>query len=221
MQSPIIFVTGTDTDVGKTFVSTLLVKRWNANYWKPVQTGLESDQGDTKTVMDHCIAQGEHTPICFPPKYELQKPLCPLEAMEYEPDIEIAMSDFCLPDDDSERALIIEGAGGVYVPLTKKLHITTDLIKHLIASTDRPFKIVVVARSGLGTLNHTLLTWEHLVSAGLKNHLWGCVLNGEKNPGNVNVLRKFGVNIITEVDFCPNDADLGTLVDNIPDVDFS
>ncbi|SCV06234.1 LANO_0H25048g1_1 [Lachancea nothofagi CBS 11611] len=218
MSSPIVFVTGTDTDVGKTFTSALLVQKWSANYWKPAQTGLESDQGDTETVRQFCASQ-QHMPQLFPPRYALQKPLCPLEAMEFEPEYDIQLSDFRLPDDaDAVEPLVVEGAGGIYVPITKKLHITTDLVNHFIASTDRPVKIVVVARSGLGTLNHTLLTLEHLNRAGLQQHVLGCILNGPKNPGNASTLEKYGAKIIAQVDHCSSENDIVEALSEIPEL---
>ncbi|CAR23076.1 dethiobiotin synthase [Lachancea thermotolerans CBS 6340] len=217
MSSPIIFVTGTDTDVGKTFVSALLVQKWEANYWKPVQTGLESDVGDTATIEQLCAGQ-RHEPHIFEPRYALQKPLSPLAAMEYEPTVDIQLSDFHIPGQNTDCPLVIEGAGGVYVPLTKELHITTDLIKHLIGSTNRPVKIVVVGRSGLGTLNHMLLTLEHLCAANLENHILGCILNGKRNPGNVKVLQRYGRRIIAEVDHCSTDEDFVTALDGIPNL---
>ena len=155
-KAPLIFVTGTDTDVGKTFISALLVQKWMANYWKPIQTGLDEDQGDTVSMQELC-SRSEHVPIYFPPRHIFQKPLSPLEAMNYEPEHEVLISDFSSPDEDMTTPLVAEGAGGVYVPLTKKLEVTSHLIKHLVKVSSRPVKIVVVARSGLGTLNHTLL----------------------------------------------------------------
>ncbi|CUS24723.1 LAQU0S19e00188g1_1 [Lachancea quebecensis] len=217
MTSPIIFVTGTDTDVGKTFVSALLVQKWEANYWKPVQTGLESDRGDSATVEQLC-ANRAHIPRIFEPRYALQKPLCPLAAMDYEPDVNIQLSDFCLPEQSTGRPLVVEGAGGIYVPLTRQLHITTDLIKHLMESTNRPVKILVVGRSGLGTLNHMLLTLEHLHAANLEKHILGCILNGGKNPGNVKVLQQYGSTIVAEVDHCPSDDEFLAALDSIPDL---
>lgn len=214
-SSPIIFVTGTDTDVGKTFISSLLVHSWSANYWKPVQTGIESDQGDTKTVLQFS-GKSSWSPTLFPPRYELLKPLSPYKAMEFEPQVDIKLQDFQIPQNSDERPLIVEGAGGIYVPITKKLEITTDLIKHLIQSTKRPVKIVVVARSGLGTLNHTLLTWEYLRSVGLQDHLLGCVVNGPANSGNVEVMRDYGVTILAEVDQCDSSEMVTKALERIP-----
>lgn len=111
-QQPIVFVTGTDTDVGKTFVSTLLVHKWKAAYWKPVQTGIESDQGDSETLKNFKIAASTWQPPIFTPTYALQKPLSPLQAMEYEPNVDIRLLDFVVPEEwSAENPLVVEGAG--------------------------------------------------------------------------------------------------------------
>ncbi|KAH3900782.1 dethiobiotin synthase SCDLUD_003788 [Saccharomycodes ludwigii] len=95
MLKTVIFVTGTDTDIGKTFVSNLLVHKWKANYWKPVQTGVESDEGDTTTIQTNKLTNWD--PTLFIPRYSLQKPLSPYQAMEFEPDTQIELNDFILP----------------------------------------------------------------------------------------------------------------------------
>lgn len=213
MPQPIIFVTGTDTDVGKTFISTLLVKKWRANYWKPVQTGIESDLGDSSTVKSANCAPSWN-PKIFAPRYELQKPLSPYKAMDFEPDVDIEITDFEIPQESGDAPLIVEGAGGVLVPVTKNLETMTDLMKYLaINSTGRPFKIVVVARSGLGTLNHTLLTMKYLEREGLSDHILGVVVNGVKNPGNVQVFKDYGLKILAEVETC---SSLESATDFIP-----
>ncbi|QLL33107.1 hypothetical protein HG536_0E00170 [Torulaspora globosa] len=199
MQQPIIFVTGTDTDVGKTFVSTLLVYKWQANYWKPVQTGIESDDGDSVTVSKaECGLPWK--PEIYSPRYELLKPLSPYKAMDYEPEVDIRLSDFEIPKGSDSSPLIVEGAGGVFVPLTRNLETMTDLMRKLAEKQDRPFKIIVVTRSGLGTLNHTLLTISHLQNAGLREHIMGVIVNGERNPDNVQVFKDYGLKILAEVD---------------------
>ncbi|QLG72275.1 hypothetical protein HG535_0C06300 [Zygotorulaspora mrakii] len=219
MSAPVFFVTGTDTDAGKTFVSALLTMRWRAQYWKPIQTGIEDDCGDTATVKKMCETHGYSSEYAAP-KFELMKPLCPLEAMEYEPHIDVKLSDFEVPDlYNPERPLIVEGAGGVCVPITKKLETTVDLMKFFINSTKRTFKIVLVARSGLGTLNHTLMTIEHLKLVGLQNFVLGCVLSGKKNEGNSRILRRFGVKILAEIDHCETKNDVQRALAQIPNLE--
>lgn len=106
-----------------------------------------------------------------------------------------------IPKGSDEAPLIIERAGGAFVPMTKDLKTITDLMKHsATANTNRPFKIVVIARSGLGTLNHTLLTINYLENEGLGDEILGIVVNGEKNWGNVEILRDYGLEISAEVE---------------------
>lgn len=220
---PVIFVTGTDTDVGKTFVSSLLALKWQANYWKPIQTGLESDQGDSLTVSNFYSKHESFKwhPAIFKPTVELQKPLCPLDAVKCDPTAsEINLKDFVLPDDGDTckviAPLVVEGAGGVFVPLNSKCEITTDLIKKFIEQTDRPVYVVVVARSGLGTLNHTLLTHEHLKANGLGKYVLGCILNGPKNSLNKETLKMFDINVIAEIPIYEKTSHLESFLDCIP-----
>lgn len=219
MKSPIFFVTGTDTDVGKTFVSSLLTVKWKAAYWKPIQTGIESDEGDTIAVKRMCHALGYEEDFVGP-KYAMKKPLSPLEAMEYEPEINIKISDFKVPVAcPTSKPLIVEGAGGVCVPITKELQTTVDLIKFLIESTGRVVKILVVGRSGLGTLNHTLLTVEHLQAKGLGDFILGCILSGKKNDGNAEILGRYGIDVLAQVDYCNTNEDIREALDVIPKIE--
>lgn len=181
-----IFITGTDTDVGKTFISALLCSKWKANYWKPIQTGLETDQGDTSTVLDLVGRDLNYSS----PALQYQKPLSPWRACVLENKPIIDISKITIPDGLDKSTLIIEGAGGVFVPITDKL-ITTDLIRHF----DIP--VIVVAKSELGTLNHTLLTVEHLKNNNVK--ILGVILNGDINNDNAEALKKYGVNIIAQI----------------------
>ncbi|CAR26028.1 ZYRO0A13970p [Zygosaccharomyces rouxii] len=200
MKPPVFFVTGTDTDVGKTFISSLLVYKWRANYWKPVQTGIESDIGDTATV-SNVLVDDSWKPHLFPPRHQLLKPLSPYEAMDYEPGVNVQLTDFEIPEGTDEHPLVVEGAGGVAVPVTKKMETIVDLIKELSFKCDRPFYIILVARSTLGTINHTFLTLNYLRSNGLGDKMLGVVVNGEQNEGNLKVMREFGVNILATVDY--------------------
>lgn len=199
-----IFITGTDTDVGKTFISALLYKKWSTSYWKPIQTGLDSDDGDTKNVKKLI---GKDL-ITAPPTFEYQLPLSPWRACVLEQRDSIDIEKITVPEkliQDSNRPLIIEGAGGVFVPITENL-ITTDLIKQL----DCP--VIIVARSELGTLNHTLLTIEHLKQRNVK--ILGVILNGDLNLDNAETLRKFGVNIICQI---PKAESLDDVLHLVPD----
>ena len=164
-----VFVTGTDTGVGKTLVAACLVQAWAADYWKPAQTGLVDEPGDTETV----ARLAEMTPDrLHPPRFALRAALSPAAAAALE-GVAIALEDFETPATD--RPLVVEGAGGVLVPLNDRV-----LMIDLMARLGLP--VVVVARSTLGTINHTLLTLEALRVRRLT--IAGVVLNGPPSASN-------------------------------------
>lgn len=151
-----VFVTGTDTSIGKTLVSAILVKAWNAVYWKPFQTGLADEPGDTPEVAR--LAQCASGDI-LPPAYALRAPLSPMAAARSE-GVALAPETLTLPKLNSARPLVVEGAGGLMVPLAPSV-----LMIDLIARFRLP--VILVARGALGTLNHTLLSLEALKRRGI------------------------------------------------------
>ena len=159
------FITGTDTGVGKTFFSSILMKKYNFDYWKPIQTG-KFIENDTSYIKQNIGIKKNrfHKPI-----YSFKKPLSPHLASNYEK-ISINMKKIKKPN--SDRPLIIEGAGGILVPLNKK-NLLIDLIKKF------KFPVIVVSRSILGTINHTLMTLEILKKN--KINIFGVILNNIKN----------------------------------------
>lgn len=169
-----VFVTGTDTDVGKTLVSAWLTQAWRADYWKPVQTGA-ADITDYGTVAKLVPEATIH-----PPAYVFQAPLSPHEAARRER-ARIDLSALVPPT--TERPLVVEGAGGAMVPLNE-VALTVDFMERLGLPT------VVVARSGLGTINHTLMTLEVLRRRRIP--ILGVVMNGQLNPGNRQAIEHFG-----------------------------
>lgn len=181
-----VFVTGTDTGVGKTLVSACLVQRWQADYWKPLQSGLGEEEGDTSTVA-HLAGQ----PLCFPPVGAFQASLSPQAAAEAE-GVCINPAQLVLPKVEAGRVLVVEGAGGLMVPATDRL-----MMLDLAALWGLP--VVLVARSGLGTLNHTLLSLQALRARGVA--VAGVVLNGPRNTANSRTIAQKGkVRILAEVD---------------------
>jgi dethiobiotin synthetase len=145
-----LIVTGTDTGVGKTVVSAMLALALDGYYWKPIQSGLD-DRTDLETVASITGILAERL---LPESYRLRNPLSPHRAAELD-GIRIEPEALELPTVPPDRWLIIEGAGGVLVPLTR-----TMLQVELFARWRAP--VVVVARTALGTINHTLLTIEAL-----------------------------------------------------------
>ena len=167
-----LVICGTDTDVGKTVVSALVVQGLGATYWKPVQSGLEGggDSGRLQALLQLPAAR------LLPEAYRLQTPVSPHWAAELE-GITIDPARLALPA--VAGALVVETAGGLLVPLRR------DWLQiDQLAAWGLP--VLLVARSGLGTLNHTLLSVEALRRRGIP--LLGLVLNGPLHPDNPGTL---------------------------------
>jgi malonyl-CoA O-methyltransferase len=172
-----VFVTGTDTGVGKTVVSACLVRRWQADYWKPAQTGLATEEADSPTVGR---LAGAAPARLHPPRHALQAPLSP-EAAARREGLEIGLGDFALPA--GTAPIVVEGAGGVLVPLGSGT-LMADLIRHL------GLPALLVARSTLGTINHTLLSLEALRARALP--VAGIVLVGPDPDENARTIERLG-----------------------------
>ncbi|WP_032112763.1 dethiobiotin synthase [Candidatus Paracaedibacter symbiosus] len=169
------FVTGTGTDVGKTIASAWLCLKLKAAYWKPIQSGAQT-HSDAETVT--ALTKNRGVEI-FPPCYTFQAPLSPHLAASLEGQ-EINLSKIVLPT--AER-LVVEGAGGVLVPLTHR-RLMVDLIQHL------KLPAIVVAHTTLGTINHTLLTLEALRARQIP--VKGVILNGPENNDNLWSIETYG-----------------------------
>jgi dethiobiotin synthetase len=171
-----LVVCGTDTDVGKTVVSALLVEGLGARYWKPVQSGVEGG-GDRDRVAALLDLPAE---LIVPEAYRLAAPVSPHWAAERE-GVTIDPARLALPPGDGP--LVVECAGGLLVPLRR------DWLQiEQISRWGLP--VVLVARSGLGTLNHTLLSLEALARRRIP--VLGLVLNGEPHPDNPRTLAELG-----------------------------
>ena len=178
------FLTGTDTEVGKTVICAWLMVHYQYHYWKPIQSGMDSP--DTKTIKK---ITGFDDSIFLTPAYELQQPLSPHESAKRD-GIEIELTSFLLPR--KKEKIIVEGAGGILVPINEKYFII-DVIKKL------KLPILLVARSGLGTINHTLLTVSELKKRNLP--LLGIILNGKRNQSNKEAVEKYsGVSVVSELE---------------------
>lgn len=183
---PAFFVTGTDTGIGKTVVSAMLTKALNATYWKPIQAGLE-EETDTEFVKRTTAFAASQI---MPERYRLQTPMSPHGAAAID-GVEIALNDFSLPEYSTDH-LVVEGAGGLMVPINDEKMII-DLISHL------NLPVVLVARSTLGTLNHTFLSLEALRKRDIP--ILGVVMNGPKHESNYKAIKQYGnINILAEID---------------------
>ena len=159
------FITGIGTDVGKSIISAILTEALEADYWKPIQAG-DLDNSDTKKVQD-LISNNKS--VFHNEAYKLTEPMSPHAAARID-NIEIDINTIKIPETNNN--LIIEGAGGLMVPLNDK-----DLILDLIKSLD--VETVLVSQNYLGSINHTLLSIEILKLKGIK--VKGIIFNGEEN----------------------------------------
>lgn len=167
----VFIITGIGTEIGKTIVSAVVVEYLNAYYWKPIQTGLDSDS--------KIIASLVSNPKIIPERYKLKLPASPHQAAEEE-NITISQDNLQLPN--FENNLIIESAGGVMVPLNNDGLLFIDLIKMWKA------KVILVSKNYLGSINHTLLTYEALKTRNID--ICGIVFNGEPNFHTENIIQK-------------------------------
>ena len=157
------FVTGIDTDSGKTLVSAILCEALEADYWKPVQAGAPKDSDTVRSLISN------KKTVIQPEAFFLNTPASPHAAARID-NIEINTSKFIKPTTTND--LIIEGAGGCLVPLHDH-EFVIDLVSIFRA------QVVLVADLYLGSINHTLLTWRELTSRQL--NVKGIIFNGPSN----------------------------------------
>jgi dethiobiotin synthase len=187
-----LFVTGTDTGVGKTIVCAALMHRYrklcSLRYWKPLQTGVE-EEDDTATVRK--LGECANTEI-LDQGVRLKHPVSPHLAAQLEGET-IELARVCgIPSRHSgELCWIVEGAGGALVPIND-----SALMVHLMKMLGLP--VLIVARTELGTINHTLLTVQALRSRELQ--IAGVVLVGEPRPGTREAIEQHGeVTVVEEM----------------------
>ncbi|MFB9109548.1 dethiobiotin synthase [Flavobacterium gyeonganense] len=179
-----IFITGISTDVGKTVASTIVVEALEADYWKPIQAG-DLDNSDSHKIKTRI--SNSKTKI-FENSYQLNTPASPHFAAEID-GIEIDLKEIQEPK--TENHLIIEGAGGIFVPLNEK-----DTIADLIQPD---YKVIIVSRHYLGSINHTLLTIEAIQNRGFQVH--GIIFSGSENQSTESlILNKTGIKCIGRID---------------------
>jgi len=172
-----LFVTGTDTNVGKTLLSALLVAALDAIYWKPIQTGA-TEGTDRQTVIKLAEIPEAQT---IPESYCFDPPVSPHLAAESS-GVKIDLARIRVPV-KVDKPVIVEGAGGILVPIND-CESMLDLARHL------GFPILIAARAALGTINHTLLTVRALRCA--KMSVKGVVMIGSRNKDNERSVEHFG-----------------------------
>lgn len=205
----VIFVTGTDTDVGKTVVTSLLVsflKTLGHDFFpfKPIQSGAIQRNGEwiapDPEIYQLVIGQQASTDANT---YLLKKPFSPHLAAMYAN----VQFDFAFMENEVKRlqdlygGVVVEGAGGLYVPLTEEGYCMIDWMEKLCVPT------IVVAKAGVGTINHTVLTVEALVRRGIT--IAGIIINhlheedGEVVMNNIQMIEKLtNVPVIGTVPYC-------------------
>ena len=177
-----IFVTGLSTDVGKTIASAIITEALKADYWKPVQAG-ELSNTDSHKVAE--LILNKET-IIHKSSYELNTPMSPHAAAEID-NIKIDLNQIIEPK--TTNHLVIEGAGGLLVPLNEK-ETVLDIIKS-------NYLVILVSRHYLGSINHTLLTIESLKQKGFDVAL---IFSGNEHPSTEDIIiRKTGVKVIGRI----------------------
>ncbi|MCF2874515.1 MULTISPECIES: dethiobiotin synthase [unclassified Tenacibaculum] len=177
------FITGISTEVGKTVASAIVTEALEADYWKPVQAG-ELDNSDAHKV-EQLISNS--TTTIHTNAYALKTPMSPHAAAEID-NINIELSNIIEPK--TSNNLVIEGAGGLLVPLND-----TDTILDIIKPD---YKVIVVSRHYLGSINHTLLTINLLKEKGFDVSL---IFSGDEHPTTESIIKKMtGVSVIGRID---------------------
>lgn len=180
-----IFITGIGTDVGKTVVAAIVTEALKADYWKPVQAG-DLEFSDTDRVQTW--VSNDRT-VFHPNSYALKTPMSPHAAADID-GMRIELSKIQAPVTSND--LVIEGAGGLLVPLNEEETIL-DLIED-------DYKILVVSRNYLGSINHTLLTLESLRASG--KHVSGLIFNGEEAPTSESIIESLsGIPVLGRLDW--------------------
>ena len=159
-----LFITGISTDVGKTIASAIITEALEADYWKPVQAG-DLDHSDSHKIQNYI---SNNKSIIHENSYKLNTPASPHLAAEID-GITIDLKNIIEPK--TKNHLVVEGAGGVLVPLN-----TNDFVIDLVQPD---YKIIIVSRHYLGSINHTLLTIEAIKNRGLT--IAGIIFNGNEN----------------------------------------
>ena len=178
-----LFITGISTDVGKTIASAIITESLQADYWKPIQAG-DLDHSDSHKI--EAYISNKKT-VIHPNSYKLNTPASPHLAAQID-GITIDINRITEPN--TKNHLVIEGAGGVFVPLNE-----TDCVIDLIK---KDYKTIVVSRHYLGSINHTLLTIEALKNRNIT--IVGIVFNGEENKSSEEIiLKKTGITCIGRI----------------------
>jgi len=174
------FVTGISTDVGKTTASAVMVEALQADYWKPVQTGDDSDSETISALISNTKT------VIHKSSYSLKAPISPHAAAALEG---VYIDHNKIQEPKTENHMVIEGAGGVLVPLND-----SDTILDIIMPT---YHVIVVVKHYLGSINHSLLTIKWLL---LKGYDVAVLFNGEPNAASEDIISNItGVTVLGRI----------------------
>ncbi|TCD00691.1 dethiobiotin synthase [Pedobacter frigidisoli] len=169
------FITGIGTGIGKTLISAILTEKLKADYWKPIQSG-DLETSDSKTVAN--LISNQNT-IIHPESYCLTQPLSPHLSAKLD-GIQIELKNIIIPE--TANNLIIEGAGGLMVPLNET-QLIIDLIKKL------EVEVILVSQNYLGSINHTLLSINLLKQYEIP--IKGIIFNGDENKESERYIQQY------------------------------
>lgn len=169
-----IFISGIGTDIGKTVAAAIVTEALHADYWKPVQAG---NLGDTDSDFVRRMISNKIS-VIHPEAFRLTQPMSPHAAAAID-GVKIKLSRMAVPQ--TNRDLVIEGAGGILVPLNNK-----RLVIDLIGKFDA--ELIIVVKNYLGSINHSLMTIEAAKARKLK--IAGLIFNGEPNEASQKIILK-------------------------------
>ena len=173
-KNKVLFVSGIGTDVGKTVASAILAQALHSNYWKPIQAG-DLDNTDSMKVKRYCSEQV----TVLSEKYRLKTPMSPHAAAKID-EVQIGINDFNPPSFD--RDLIVEGAGGLMVPINEKGELIIDVLEA------KKWPVILVSRHYLGSINHTLLSVDALKKRNIP--IVGILYIGDENSTTESIIEK-------------------------------
>jgi len=179
------FITGIGTDVGKSIAASIITEAIEADYWKPIQAG-DLDNSDTLKVKG---LVGNTKTVFHTEAYRLNHPMSPHAAAERD-GVEINLQSIKLPK--TQNHLVVEGAGGLLVPLNRKATIL-DLMTQLDC------EVILVSRHYLGSINHTLMSIELLKQKGLS--IKGILFNGAENKDSESIISEMtGITVLGRIE---------------------
>jgi dethiobiotin synthetase len=174
------FITGISTDVGKTIAAAIVVEAMEADYWKPVQTGEETDSDTISKLISNSKT------VIHKSSYSLKAPISPHAAAALEG---VHINPNKIYEPETNNHLVVEGAGAILVPLND-----SDTMLDIIMPT---YKVIVVSRHYLGSINHSLLTIKWLLHKGYEVTI---LFNGASNPATEDIIvKKTGVPVIGRI----------------------